>query len=87
MDAHADITRSVPVMHCDICLLQPDSLPSRLTSPHQSYDTLTDLINKLHMSAAVAQEPTDKLHGDRMAAITDPAGNTWWLAKPLAKTA
>jgi uncharacterized glyoxalase superfamily protein PhnB len=28
-------------------------------------------------------EPEDKPYGDRMAGVTDPMGNRWWLGRPV----
>ena len=28
-------------------------------------------------------EPNDRPHGERMAGVTDPVGNTWWIASAL----
>jgi uncharacterized glyoxalase superfamily protein PhnB len=38
----------------------------------------------LAAGAAAIQPPSDQPHGDRMAAVKDPFGNTWWLATHVA---
>ena len=37
----------------------------------------------LSNGATSIMEPNDRPHGERMAGITDPCGNTWWIAAPL----
>ena len=34
----------------------------------------------LEAGAAAIMEPNIRPHGDRMAGVTDPCGNTWWIA-------
>jgi len=34
----------------------------------------------LQAGAASRSEPTDHFYGDRSAGVTDPCGNTWWIA-------
>ena len=34
----------------------------------------------LQAGATSLREPTDMFYGDRNAAVTDPAGNQWWIA-------
>ena len=34
----------------------------------------------LAAGATSVQAPNDEFYGDRAAGITDPAGNTWWIA-------
>jgi PhnB protein len=34
----------------------------------------------LRSGATAVMEPNDRPHGDRMAGIIDPCGNTWWIA-------
>jgi uncharacterized glyoxalase superfamily protein PhnB len=34
----------------------------------------------LRSGAVSIMEPNDRPHGDRMAGIKDPCGNTWWIA-------
>ena len=34
----------------------------------------------LQSGASSLMEPNDRPHGDRMAGITDPCGNIWWIA-------
>jgi PhnB protein len=34
----------------------------------------------LQAGASSLREPTDMFYGDRNAAVTDPAGNQWWIA-------
>ena len=36
----------------------------------------------LHLGATSLMEPNVRPHGDRMAGVTDPCGNVWWLASP-----
>jgi uncharacterized glyoxalase superfamily protein PhnB len=37
----------------------------------------------LSNDAVSIMEPNDRPHGERMSGITDPCGNTWWIASPL----
>lgn len=34
----------------------------------------------LRAGGTTLMEPNDRPHGDRMAGITDPCGNVWWIA-------
>ena len=34
----------------------------------------------LAAGAAAVSPPADQFYGDRTGAVTDPAGNTWWIA-------
>lgn len=34
----------------------------------------------LSLGAEAVMDPNDRPHGDRMAGITDPCGNVWWIA-------
>ena len=36
----------------------------------------------LDQGASAVMEPNDRPHGDRMAGLRDPCGNTWWIATP-----
>ncbi len=36
----------------------------------------------LDEGASAVMEPNDRPHGDRMAGLRDPCGNTWWIATP-----
>jgi len=36
----------------------------------------------LDEGATAVMQPENRPHGDRMAGIHDPCGNTWWLATP-----
>jgi PhnB protein len=41
----------------------------------------------LDAGARSIMEPTDMPYGDRHGGVTDPAGNQWWIAMPLATSA
>lgn len=38
----------------------------------------------IHAGATEVQAPGDQSHGDRMGGVSDPFGNQWWIASPLA---
>ncbi|MEO1345859.1 MAG: VOC family protein [Pseudomonadota bacterium] len=38
----------------------------------------------LEAGAAAIMEPNIRPHGDRMAGVKDPCGNTWWIAARVA---
>ena len=37
----------------------------------------------LRQGATSIMEPNDRPHGERMAGLTDPCGNIWWIASQL----
>ncbi|SHI60626.1 Uncharacterized conserved protein PhnB, glyoxalase superfamily [Shimia gijangensis] len=43
----------------------------------------TTFSTALSLGAQSLMEPNDRPHGDRMAGLTDPCGNIWWIAAPL----
>lgn len=62
---------------------------------NQSSDDYLPIVSQIHLyvddvdtthSAASAlgatsiMQPNDRPHGDRMAGLTDPCGNIWWIA-------
>lgn len=36
----------------------------------------------LREGATAVMQPNERPHGDRMAGLLDPCGNTWWIATP-----
>ena len=58
-----------------------DSYPANISQMHV-YVTDTDATYAAALKAGAQSlmEPNERPHGDRMAGITDPSGNTWWLA-------
>ena len=38
---------------------------------------------ELEAGAVSIMEPNIRPHGDRMAGVTDPCGNTWWIASKV----
>lgn len=40
----------------------------------------------LQLGGTSLMEPNCRPHGDRMAGITDPCGNIWWIATPGSQT-
>jgi len=36
------------------------------------------------LGAVSIMKPNDRPHGDRMAGITDPCGNVWWIASHVS---
>lgn len=36
----------------------------------------------LREGAIAVMQPNERPHGDRMAGLLDPCGNTWWIATP-----
>jgi len=45
-------------------------------------DVDTTLTRALQQGASTLMEPNNRPHGDRMAGLRDPCGNTWWIASP-----
>ncbi|MEL6119002.1 MAG: VOC family protein [Pseudomonadota bacterium] len=44
------------------------------------HDVEAVFASALEAGAAAIMEPNIRPHGDRMAGVTDPCGNTWWIA-------
>ena len=47
-------------------------------------DVETVFAAALEAGAVAIMAPNIRPHGDRMAGITDPCGNTWWIAARVA---
>lgn len=47
-------------------------------------DVDTTYIAAQSLGATSIMEPNNRPHGDRMAGLTDPCGNIWWIAAPLS---
>jgi PhnB protein len=59
------------------------SLPTR--SAFYMYVADVDLVHRRAVAAGARslQEPTDVIHGDRMATVMDPFGNQWTIASRI----
>lgn len=58
--------------------------PGRLTVPASLYLYVADVdatyARALAAGATAGSPPANQFYGDRSGAVTDPAGNTWWIA-------
>ena len=58
-----------------------DTYPANISQMHIYVDDADSTYqNALHLGASSLMEPNLRPHGDRMAGITDPCGNIWWIA-------
>lgn len=48
----------------------------------QVADTATTYARALALGATAIMQPNLRPHGEHMAGIVDPSGNTWWIASP-----
>ena len=58
-----------------------DDYPINVSQMHLYVDNADEAHSlAIELGAVSLMEPNDRPHGDRMAGITDPCGNVWWLA-------
>lgn len=57
-----------------------DDYPANISQMHLYVDdTDTTYEQALKLGGVSTMKPNDRPHGDRMAGITDPCGNVWWI--------
>ena len=60
-----------------------DTYPPNISQMHLYVkDVDTVYAAALRAGASSLMEPNIRSHGDKMAGITDPCGNIWWIAQP-----
>ena len=61
-----------------------DVYPANISQMHIVMED-ADVAYRVALSnvAVSIMEPKDRPHGERISGITDPCGNTWWIASPL----
>ncbi|MCP4205539.1 MAG: VOC family protein [Shimia sp.] len=58
-----------------------DTYPANASQMHiQVADVAATYARALKLGATSIMEPNLRPHGDHMAGIVDPSGNTWWIA-------
>lgn len=63
-----------------------DSYPKNTSQMHIYVEDVDNIyINALNAGATSLMEPNIRPHGEKMAGITDPCGNIWWIAQPDAE--
>ncbi len=62
---------------------KPDAEPSTVKLYIYLEDMDAAYQKALGAGATSVLEPVDQFYGDRNAAVKDPFGNTWWLAKHI----
>ena len=61
-----------------------DEYPANISQMHIRVESADIAFQSaLRLGANSLMVPNDRPHGDRMAGITDPCDNIWWLASPL----
>lgn len=59
-----------------------ENYPSNVSQMYLYVEDVELVYSKAISQGAVSiMEPNNRKHGDRIAGITDPCGNTWWIAK------
>ncbi|MEM7269963.1 MAG: VOC family protein [Pseudomonadota bacterium] len=62
-----------------------DEYPANVSQMHIYVENADETYRSaLALGAASLMDPNDRPHGDRMAGVTDPCGNVWWIASPKA---
>lgn len=49
-------------------------------------DIEATFVSALDLGAKSIMEPNLRPHGEQMAGIIDPSGNTWWIASPAPRS-
>ncbi len=66
-----------------LMLNEAGDYPANDSQLHLYVDDVDESFSRaLDEGATAVMQPNTRPHGDRMAGIHDPCGNTWWLAAP-----